>query len=410
MPHVLLLNSDRLEVLERLARRPDLAVSAIVKPKYAGLYRGQAEVECVSDVADVSQVLRAAIALMRAHGPFDAILAPLERSIIPAAFLRSYLQVQGMGLQTALGFANKVVMKTRLAAAGVPLARFQPVSSLRAAADSGVGWPLILKPAVGAGTQHTYRFSSPAELREFAGTGAGGEVDALGVPLLVEAEVEMTAELHYDAVISAGQVIRGSASQYFRPLLRDFGGFIGSATLAAEQGQKGEQADGRELRELHERVVAVLGLRDGVTHLEAFSTESGLVFGEVTCRPGGGGVPTVISDHGGWDIWDDFLLTGLGQTPSELEMSSSTEVFGWCGLPARNGRVERISTTEQLEAIEGVSRVQLDYGPGDLIQDKATSVFNAGIAYLRCDSPKAVDAAVQQLRERWTLDLAPADR
>jgi hypothetical protein len=397
MPHVLLLNSDRLEVLDRLARRPDTTVSAIVKPKYAPLYAGRASVECVSDVADLGQVLRAAIALVREHGRFDAILAPLERSVIPAAFLRSYLQVQGTGLETALGFANKLVMKSRLAAAGIPVAAFQPVGSVREAAAAEVGWPLILKPAVGAGTQHTYRFSSPEQLLQFAQEEPGAQADALGVPLMVEAEVQMDAELHYDGVVSGSRVIRGSASQYFRPLLKDLGGFIGSATM------RSDHADFVALATLHQQVVSALGLSDGVTHLEAFSTPTGLVLGEITCRPGGGGVPAVISDHGGWDVWDDFLATGLGEAVSSSEKPDSAEIFGWCGLPARNGRVVRISEREQLETIAGVSHVQLNYRPGDVIADKSTSVFNAGIAYLRTGSAAAVDRAVARLREDYVL-------
>jgi len=413
VPRLLLINSDRLDVLGVLARVGDVQLSVIAKhrhaPRYAGLGRIEA-VEAVPDVADVSAVLAAALRLRRAGGAFDGILAPLERGLIAAGYLRSYLGVPGPGLETSLAFAHKIVMKTRLAAAGVALAPFAAPASLAgvpaAMAAAGIDWPVVVKPAVSAGTQHTYRLAGPDELGILAGSDRGRALDALTVPLMVEAAVPMTAELHCDGVVREGRTVTLSTSRYFRPLLTDLGGLIGSRTLAAGDPLASALAD------LHERTIGALGLRAGVTHLEAYALASGeLVFGEVTIRPGGGGVARVVRERHGVDLWAELVrasIPGLDVPAAPPPASPPAPVHGWVGLPARNGRVLRITPAADLLAVDGVADVDMIYGVGDLIADKPSSVFNAGVAYLRAPTPAAADAAVDELRSRYEIDISPA--
>lgn len=73
----------------------------------------------------------------------DAVLAPTEFGVASAGLLRSSYGIDGMGFETAHAFANKYVMKKKLASAGVPVAPFRPVhrlADLPSAADE-LGWP-----------------------------------------------------------------------------------------------------------------------------------------------------------------------------------------------------------------------------------------------------------------------------
>jgi argininosuccinate lyase len=401
------INSDRMECVHLLAGMADVRLSAVVKPKYARLYDGIAEVACVSDVANTEEVLVAAYSLM--HGePFHGVIAPLERSIVSAAFVRSYFGMPGMDLATAAGFANKFVMKRRLRAAGIAVADFVGISGgtgLPAAARA-LGWPVILKPAVGAGAQRTWRLGSGAEVNGFlAGPGPAA---IAGTPMLVESYVPMRAELHCDGVVVDGATVALSASRYFRPLLTDLGGLIGSYTLTESDPLRDE------LRDLHRRVVEAMGLRSGVTHLEAFLTSSGLVMSEITCRPGGGGIAQVIQMRDGWDIWAAMVATTIGRpvagpATAGPTATSGDAIVGWCGLPGRNGVITELTEPEELMKIDGVCHVDMSHRVGQVVAEKLTSTFNAGVAYFAVADYDAARRVHTELCSRYRIETRPAE-
>ncbi|MGF7233369.1 MAG: hypothetical protein ACQSGP_00205 [Frankia sp.] len=398
MTHVVLINSDRIAALEQLLNRPGIVLSAITKAKYAHLYTECAAVRTVPDVADVTRVLEAAVSLTRSCGPLDAVVAPLERGVISAGFVRSTLNVPGMPLDVSLGFVNKLVMKSRLRAAGLPVAPFHPISSVSAAGDTELRWPIVIKPAVGAGSQNVRRIVDRAELLAFAKSAAGQIMDSLACPLIAESEITMNAELHCDGSVSGGRTVGISTSRYLRPMLAGFGGFNGSVTLHRDADRE-VHAD---LVDLHSTVVAVLGMRDGVTHMEAYVTDAGLVIGEVTCRPGGGGVTTAASVATGRDLWADFIDTALG-VPLAGSPSVEAGLHGWYGLPARNGRVVALTDPRDLAAIPGVRAVEMNYRVGDLIDEKLTSVFNAGIAHIQGRTATDIAATVSAIEDCYRI-------
>ncbi len=402
MLRALIINSDRMEPVHLLADRPGVELSAIVKPKYEHLYEGIAKTCPVSDVGHTDEVLSAAYSLM-GNLPFRGVLAPLERSVISAAFVRSYLGIWGMGLATAAAFANKFVMKRRLRAAGVPVADFSAVSSLAdlPSIARSLGWPVVLKPAVGAGTQRTWSLWSPEDVYTFLHGPGARAVAAAGAPLLAEHYIDMEAELHCDAIVQDSAVVAFSASRYFRPLLAEVGGFVGSYTLSP-----GDSLHSR-LRSLHERVAEVLGMQSGVTHLEVFQTGHGLVVGEVACRPGGGGVPAVILAKHGWDLWRGFVATSLGEEMEIPQAGGSEAVIGWLGLPARNGLLVELSPAGELEAVPGVYRVEMIHRVGQVVAEKITSTFNAGIAYFSVPDYSSAEQIYEQISSSYHIKAVP---
>lgn len=377
-------------------------MSVIVKPKYAHLYQGMASIRCVSDVGRTDEVLAAAYSLM-GQVPFSGVLAPLERSVISAAFVRSYLGIQGMDVATAAAFANKFVMKRRLCAAGLPVAEFAAVPTL---ADlpgiaRSVGWPVVLKPAVGAGTQRTWLLGSAEDVEAFLRGPAAEVVAGAGVPLLAERYIDMEAELHCDAIVRDGTSAAFSASRYFAPLLGEVGGFVGSYTLAASDPLAGQ------LRRLHDEVVQALGMRSGVTHLEVFQTRDGLVVGEVACRPGGGGVVSAIRDKHGWDLWRGFAATSLGEQADVCPGGGTDAVTGWLGLPGRNGRIVELTPAGELTAIPGVRRVEMIHQVGQVVAEKVTSTFNSGVAYFEVPGYKAAQQVHEEIISRYHIQTVP---
>jgi biotin carboxylase len=398
--HALLLGSERIEPARLLAARPGVRLSVIVKPKYAQRYEGLGAVGCVDDLADYRGVLVAAVALMAEGGPFAGVFAAIERAIIGAGLVRTVFGVQGTGIETSIALTNKYVMKTRLAAAGVPVAPFALVPGPASIVDAcrGIGWPVVLKPAIGSGSWETYRLDGPDDVARLLDGEAAARLAGVGVPLMVERYVPMTAELHCDGAVSRGRVAAVSPSRYFSPLLEQVGDVLGSYTLPDDDPAR------PKLVALHEKVVTTLGLTDGVTHMEVYETPAGLVFGEVTCRPGGGGVAGTIRRMYGWDIWDAFVTTGLGEEWAATSERRDQAVLGWCRLPGRNGLVTRLSGPDELGAIPGVVDVVMRHAVGQVVAERTTSSFDAGVAFFSVPTPDDVPPVVAALREAYVVE------
>jgi hypothetical protein len=77
------------------------------------------EVRAVDDLGDTTAVRRAVRDVLRDR-PVDRLLAPFERDVAEAGYLRSHFGIPGPDFETSLGFADKFVMKRRLAAPGCP--------------------------------------------------------------------------------------------------------------------------------------------------------------------------------------------------------------------------------------------------------------------------------------------------
>ncbi len=232
-------------------------------------------------LADEELAARELAPVLRELAP-DRIEALWEPLVLLAARLRDELGLGGMTRDTVLGFRDKQLMKERLAAAGVRVpasARATPGDEVRAAAEK-LGFPVVVKPIAGAGTADTYLVRDAAELdRVVASVGH--------VPALIVEEFIVGDELTYDTVCIAGTPVFDSVAQYFpKPLESRTQEWISPAQIVyRDPHAQPELAAGVELGR---RVLEVLGMQTGFTHMEWFRTASGeAVFGEIAARAPG---------------------------------------------------------------------------------------------------------------------------
>ncbi|WP_306368982.1 acetyl-CoA carboxylase biotin carboxylase subunit family protein [Nocardiopsis sp. CC223A] len=323
---VLLLNSDKPEVLRVLRRRPDVRVRVLARDRYADFHSGWETVP-LPGFEDLTAVGEAARRVAES-GPVDAVIAATEKGIVAAALVRALLGVPGTSLDQAVWTSHKRAMKERLRAAGIPVADFVQVPNLAGVPDAVacLGGPAVVKPVFGSGSRATHRLASPRDAAERAAAGELDDLAARGVPILVERRLTVLDEYHCDGLLHAGEIHAAAASCYFAPPLDAPGGLQGSRLL--------DPADphAHAVRDLHERVVRALGLRDGVTHLEVFATPDGHVVGEVTTRPAGLGVPRMWAHAFGLDLWEGFVAASLGERPP-VPGPHPGRVFCWTHLP-----------------------------------------------------------------------------
>jgi 5-(carboxyamino)imidazole ribonucleotide synthase len=176
---------------------------------------------------------------------------------------------------------DKLVMRDRLAALGVPVPRFAAVERAADVVAFGDehGWPCVLKAARGGYDGRGVWFLRSAEDAERV------VAEVAGTPLLVEQRVEMRRELA--ALVARSPFGQGAAWPVVETVQADG---ICVEVLAPAPGLSDESADAAVGLAL--RIAAELGVV-GVLAVELFETDSGLVVNELAMRPHNSGHWTI---------------------------------------------------------------------------------------------------------------------
>lgn len=296
----------------------------------------------VSDVLDTAQLLAAARTLSATHGPLHRIIGLWEYLQVPVAEMREALGIEGMGVEAARNFRDKVRMKERYRAAGLPCARYRLVKdeaeALRFAQE--VGYPVIVKPPAGMAARSTFRVQEPEALRE-----AVQQVmaSAEGTALLEEQLSGQEASL--EAVSLGGKVLWQSSCRYFLHMLNymERPEEPYRVLLPREMPTPGD-----EIYQLAPRALAALGMETGICHLEWFRRPDGsVVLSEVAARPPGGQITTLISQAHDADFllaWARLLIFGTFEFPARRYATGIISLRG-----QGSGRVRAVTGLEQAE-------------------------------------------------------------
>jgi hypothetical protein len=229
----------------------------------------------------------------------DRIVALDDFDVETAAMLREYLHVEGMGVTTARAFRDKLAMRSRARAAGIPCPEFLHVLNDRAISEwaARVTPPWVLKPRSQAAAIGIRKIASVDALWE--------AIHALGDARAdhVLEQFVPGAVFHVDSLVFGSDVVFSVASAYGSPpmsVVHDGGIFV-TRTLAP--------ADPRaiDLKAANARVLRSFGLRRGVSHTEFILGHDGaLYFLETSARAGGAFIVDVVEAATGVNLWREW--------------------------------------------------------------------------------------------------------
>jgi len=363
-------------------------------------YDERVSVHRVADTRDAIAV-RGVLMQIKRQRKVDQLVTLFERHQATGGYLRGILGLPGRDFATAVNLSSKLAMKRRYRSAGIPTSDFDVAFTLEEVKTIAgtLGWPIVVKPIMSSGCSNVVAFHDSAELEKFlASDSRAAAMAALDMPFIVERFVDMIDEYHCDGVVSDGTITFVSASRYLQPLLGCSDDRNGSTLLPSSDH------DAQAIFELHARVVAALGMRDGVTHLELFKTESGFLAGEIAGRVAGGGIPEAILLRHGVDLWAVDFDLACGRRP-RIEPRTSNDYVVNLLLPARPGIIRRISEANDFSGLPGVVRVDMTRRIGDTIPPEMHSSSSSGIVYLSLPDETAIEAAVKGVMERFRLSV-----
>jgi biotin carboxylase len=275
-----------------------------------------------------------------ARASIASVIALTEGAVLPAAWLRAELALDGIDVATAVRCTDKLAMKTAIQSAGLACARFlacEPHVSGGALIDA-LGLPLVLKPRTASGGRGQWVVRHERELP-----------DPLPAGHLAESFVEGT-ELSCEAFVAGAEVLFTNATEYLR---------VGDARIVPAPIVPAPlvAATAQALDAFHRRALGALEIERALTHTEIFLTERGPVFGETAVRPPGGHIMRLLELVYGFDPWRVWLEIHLGRRPT-LDATPCRAAGAWI-LHEGAGRVRSISGLDAVRALPGVKTARL---------------------------------------------------
>lgn len=329
----------------------DQPVSALEEPArsavsmHVQVRSWQEEEEILRQVAEVARRVR-----------IDRVECLWEPYMVLAARIREMLGLEGMTVEQTIPFRDKEIMKRTLDAAGVRTPHHYSATTAAQVVEAAetIGYPVIVKPIAGAGSEHTYRIGSRTELDGILP--ALRSVTEVSVEEFVEGD-----DMTYETICVDGEIRHHSIATYIpRALDMKMNEWISPITLVYRDPDAEDLAAGRAMGEA---VLSALDFQTGYTHMEWYRTAEGeAVFGEIGGRPPGAYLVDLInyaSDIDTYAGWAEAVVHGRFTQHVDRKYNAA-----WIFKRARGqGRILRYDGLEALMAEIAPHVVALDLNP-----------------------------------------------
>ena len=347
---------------------------------------------------------------------FDGVLTYSESGVIAVAAVAEALGLPGVGVETARTSRNKLLMRQAHERAGIPRPRFRLVPDLPAALETAeeFGYPMILKPTLGAASNFVFRLDGPEDLRLRYPQALAGmqrmswytmEPEGLDLGphgLLLESFLE-GPEMLIEALAWDDEVYLGSIVDRVTVEGDTFDDDVHHAPTAL---------DADRLAAVHRAVTAAAhaqGIRRSAMHAEIRFHHGEPHLLEIAIRPGGGGLDYFARISAGYCPIRATMDVARGVRPDVTHYRpTGVHTAGTC-LISGPGRIEEITVPASVANSDKVFFLKITAQPGDVIRRPP---YGNNILGFLCTTGSSFDDAMQaayQLAERIEVRLSDAD-
>jgi biotin carboxylase len=316
------------------------------------------ELLAIPGKTSVSAYLMAATHVARTRR-ITRVVALEEYDIVTAAHIREHLCVPGLGASTARCFQDKLAMRAKGRALGLPQPDFVQLLNYEAIDEfmKSNSPPWMLKPRIGASAMGMRRLSEPeavwSAVRELDQREALHERADFH---LLE-KYEPGNVYHVDSLIVEGKIVFTNVAQYGAPPfdIARGGGVNTSGTVPYTSKTR------KDLIALNGRLLQGFGIDRGVTHAEfieradAKKSSDRFYFLEVAARVGGAFTAETIEAATGINFWREWAKIELATKENRYRLPKTRKEFG--GIAMSLARQEHPDTSAYDDA-EIVLRVE----------------------------------------------------
>jgi biotin carboxylase len=361
-PYRVLVIGPRRALLEALRTR---AIPFDVWQERAVPGSGAAGTVLTAPLWNTTEKLKATLAEAFAGEHYTHVIAGTDAAVYPAAVARREVGARHSPTTTALRCRDKLAMKEYLAGHAIPMTDFMAEADAPspAAVVARLGMPVVRKRRKSSG-------------------GRGLELIDRAGDLLLRRDGRNILERYVDApeasvesFIQQGEIRFVNTTRY---LEKRHVNFVPAAFDAALQAAIGA---------LNHRVIEALRIRWGMTHLEVYLADHGLLFGEIALRPPGGYIMNALHHAYGFDPWAALLAVELGEPfdfPADIAAYAGVELFH----PGA-GRITAIRGREQVQQHPATREFRLKIRPGDTLGTRDSAGQDVGYVLYTGDTPAA---------------------
>lgn len=333
--------------------------------------------------------------------PFQKVIAYHEYDLLRAARIRDFFHLDGQNYQSALVFRNKILMKNLLVKAGIRVPLFTPINSPLDILNfvKTYGFPAVIKPIFGTGTDGVYILNSLEEAEDFVSNYKGFN-DYHLTDLEVESFIKGTT-YHVDGLIQAGKIIMSWPSVCINHCVD-----LKTGSYVAHHHLSPENPMVKRLHYYAEQVLRVMPTPKNTAFLlEIFHEETTdeIIFCEIATRVGGG-VKEMWPEAFGIDLENEFIRIQAGLKPSIklttfLDTSSMitttlNAISGWIIFPKKLGV---LITIPEVTPFPWVKEYIVRVRPGILIFPSKNISDSLASAFIVSDSENQFKERVELL-------------
>lgn len=305
---------------------------------------------------------------------FDGVFTFAEMSVNATAMIAEALGLPGLSAEAARCCRNKLLMRQAHQRGGVPIPRFRFVPDLPAAltAAAEFGYPVILKPTLGAASYFVFKVNDPQQMAErFAHASEGidlmapFQLEAAGIDigpqgLLVESFLDGDEHL-YEALAWDGELYIGSAVDRVTMEGETFDDDVHIAPTMLGDGQLAE------IREVISAAATSLGLHRSVLHAEIRMHQGRPHLVEVAARLGGGALDMVARVTAGYCPVRATMDVARGVKPAVRHYQpTGVHMMGTC-LICDGGQLEYVTVPPEVVNSEHTLMARITQQPGATI-------------------------------------------
>jgi biotin carboxylase len=324
-----------------------------------------ADSRIIADVYGADETAAAAERFSRKVRRIDGAICVAADAPTTVATVAQRLSLPGISLESARLASDKLAMKERLLAAGVPIPWFSPVSTPQALARMAIerGPDLVIKPADSRGSRGVQRIAQVKDLdKAFALAREHSPTDRVMVEQYLDGPQVSTESI---VVKGACHTPGFSDRNYeylerYAPFFIENGGDLPSALPPETQAK---------VKDVVARAAAALGIVNGTVKGDIVVHKGEPHVIELAARLSGGFFCTrEIPLNTGVDFIGAAIKLALGEDVSadELTPKEFMPVIQRYAFP-KPGRVMRISGAEEARAVPGIAEVVVTAKPGDVI-------------------------------------------
>lgn len=305
---------------------------------------------------------------------FDGVITFSEAAVIAVAAVAEALGLPGIGVDAARNSRNKFLMRQAYEQAGVPIPAYRFVTELAdaLAAAEEFGYPVIIKPTMGAGSHHVHRVDNPQEMRLRFGQAIEGiremfwvvaEADGVDLGpqgLLVESFLD-GREYLMEALAWDDEVYLGSVVDRITLEGKNFDDDVHHAptSLPAEELIRVQQ--------VVKAAAHAQGLRRSVMHAEVRYHNGAPHLLEIAARVGGGGLDIIARLTADYDPIRAVVDIGRGvRPPVRHYWPTGVHIAAMC-LICDGGIVKHIDVPAEVSESEKAFLLKITARPGDRI-------------------------------------------